>query len=177
MECVAKTTMRKEHGEYHVRAYSQFGKRMPDSDYFTDDKGDANDTAKAMVETYRGFLVNRLNTARERFESAFNSARGVRFTDGYGFNIDVLMYARDVAHFARLLLENDTDALLRVDALSNDSLVAMYHDANTKHVRNIIADVLRTRIARKVILPDEGDNYYSGAPDYRCQHCGIPGGH
>ncbi len=35
--------------EWIVRAYNANGKRMPDADYHTDDKADAEATAKVMV--------------------------------------------------------------------------------------------------------------------------------
>lgn len=47
---IARTTIRRHDGEYHVRAYDQLGKRMPDSDYFTDDQQDAHQTAAAMIQ-------------------------------------------------------------------------------------------------------------------------------
>ena len=50
-QLVARTTIARipEFGEYVVRAYDQFGERMPECDYFTDCKDDANSTAKMMV--------------------------------------------------------------------------------------------------------------------------------
>ncbi|HEY1602358.1 MAG TPA: hypothetical protein VGG64_22340 [Pirellulales bacterium] len=35
--------------EYRVKAYGSAGQRMPNADYFTDDKADAKATALAMV--------------------------------------------------------------------------------------------------------------------------------
>lgn len=37
------------YGEHHVLAYNASGKRIPDADYFTNDKQDAEATAKLMV--------------------------------------------------------------------------------------------------------------------------------
>jgi hypothetical protein len=37
-------------GEWVVRAYDQHGKRWPEADYHTDDKADAEGTAKLMVK-------------------------------------------------------------------------------------------------------------------------------
>jgi len=53
MNNVAKATVSKrknEYGEFVVRAYDANGKRLPDADYHTDDKVDAEQTAKAMLE-------------------------------------------------------------------------------------------------------------------------------
>lgn len=36
-------------GEWQVKAWDKTGKRLPMADYFTDDRDDAEDTAKAMV--------------------------------------------------------------------------------------------------------------------------------
>ena len=49
MSNIARTTIRKQDGEYVVKAYDANGKRMPEADYFTDDKTDAEQTAKVMV--------------------------------------------------------------------------------------------------------------------------------
>jgi hypothetical protein len=46
---IASTKMARKDGEYIVRAYDQDGKRWPDCDYFTDDRQDALDTARAML--------------------------------------------------------------------------------------------------------------------------------
>ena len=48
---VAKTRIifTPEWGEYTVQAFNVNGKRMPQCDYYTDDKDDAKGTAKAMV--------------------------------------------------------------------------------------------------------------------------------
>lgn len=40
---------RNEWGEWTVRAYDASGRRVPSADYFTDDRGDAEATALAMV--------------------------------------------------------------------------------------------------------------------------------
>jgi len=50
MSNIASTTIKKHNGgEYIVKAYDANGKRMPEADYFTDDKTDAEQTAKVMV--------------------------------------------------------------------------------------------------------------------------------
>lgn len=36
-------------GEWIVRAWDQHGRRFPDADYFTTDRADAHDTARAML--------------------------------------------------------------------------------------------------------------------------------
>ena len=47
---VASFTVRlNEHGEYHVKARDQHGRRYPEADYFSDDHGDAIATANSMV--------------------------------------------------------------------------------------------------------------------------------
>lgn len=46
---VASTKIVKKDGEYIVRAYNAAGKRIPQADYFTTDKADAEGTAKAML--------------------------------------------------------------------------------------------------------------------------------
>lgn len=47
---IARTTISKQDGEYVVKAYDANGKRMPDADYFTNDKADALATAALMVK-------------------------------------------------------------------------------------------------------------------------------
>lgn len=47
---VASTKIRRKGDEYVVEAYDSKGNRMPNSDYFTDDKQDAEATAKLMVK-------------------------------------------------------------------------------------------------------------------------------
>jgi hypothetical protein len=46
---ITSTVIVRKDGEYIVKAYVN-GKRYPDGDYFTDDKKDAEGTAKKMVE-------------------------------------------------------------------------------------------------------------------------------
>lgn len=43
-----RTKIVKKHGEYIVRAYDDNGKRLPNRDYFTDDRRDAEQTAELM---------------------------------------------------------------------------------------------------------------------------------
>ncbi len=50
---VARVTVPKRaniHGEWVVRAYDQFGKRLPLADYFGSDKADAQGTAVKMMQ-------------------------------------------------------------------------------------------------------------------------------
>jgi len=49
MTNITSTTIKKHDGEYIVRAYDANGKRMPEADYFTNSKTDAEQTAKAMT--------------------------------------------------------------------------------------------------------------------------------
>jgi hypothetical protein len=52
MRVVSKVTVsprKNEWGEFVVRAYDQDGKRWPEADYHTDDRQDAEQTAKAMT--------------------------------------------------------------------------------------------------------------------------------
>lgn len=51
-EVIARTrvgTRRNQFGEYVVKAYDSNGKRMPDHDYYTNDKADAIATAALMT--------------------------------------------------------------------------------------------------------------------------------
>jgi len=50
---VAKVYKDKDWGEHRVRFYSPEGKHFPDSDYHTDDKEDAHDTAKFALNRYK----------------------------------------------------------------------------------------------------------------------------
>jgi hypothetical protein len=50
---VVSTRITKKDGEYIVKAYDGNGKRLPSCDYFTTDKGDAEQTARAMVSDPR----------------------------------------------------------------------------------------------------------------------------
>lgn len=47
---VASTKIRKIEGEYVVRAYNPDGVRIPQADYYTTDKQDAEVTAKLMIK-------------------------------------------------------------------------------------------------------------------------------
>ena len=51
---------RNAHGEYVVRAYDENGKRLPDADYFTNDKADAKATAQAMMQPRLEYLRGEL---------------------------------------------------------------------------------------------------------------------
>lgn len=177
-QLVARTTIRKDRGEYRVRAYDANNKRMPESDYFTDDKSDAQDTATAMLEPYRANVARRLKLAHGSFAHAMENAEINDFTDTYGHNVSAILYAQEMAHHARLLLEHMSvaDVLLRTDVLSNDELTSLYHDT-TGDARETIADAIRERARLGIIKPSRGNSYYSGAPDYRCGHCGVIGGH
>ena len=46
---VASTKIVRKNGEYIVKAFDANGQRLPNADYFTTDKDDANGTAKLMV--------------------------------------------------------------------------------------------------------------------------------
>lgn len=41
-------------GEYQVKAYDQGNNRFPEADYFTDDREDARQTAREMVNNSKG---------------------------------------------------------------------------------------------------------------------------
>lgn len=46
---IASTRIVRQNGEYIVRAYGQDGARMPEADYFTNDRDDAQATANLMM--------------------------------------------------------------------------------------------------------------------------------
>ena len=50
MTNIASTKVSKRDGEFIVKAYDANGKRLPDGDYFTNDKDDAEQTAKLMIQ-------------------------------------------------------------------------------------------------------------------------------
>lgn len=51
---IVRTTITRKDGEYVVKAYGEDGKRYPAADYFTDDKADAESTARAMTHKFCG---------------------------------------------------------------------------------------------------------------------------
>lgn len=74
---VARTSIKKREGEYRVMAWDQFGKRYPEADYFTDDKEDAEDTAKAMkefqIQPSHPTIIERGREAVQKWKEALSS--------------------------------------------------------------------------------------------------------
>lgn len=60
MATIATVKVVRKSGEYTCKAYDANGQRLPDADYYTSDKADADATALAMVYLNKTATVNTL---------------------------------------------------------------------------------------------------------------------
>src|SRR5262245_45183663 len=72
---IAKTRIVKKDGEFVVRAYGEKNQRLPNSDYYTDSREDAEETAKMMAKEYNLSKTKNIPLTKELKERLVRAAQ------------------------------------------------------------------------------------------------------
>ena len=146
MKAIIKIDIKKKDDEYCVR-WIENGKRIEAKCYYTDDKEDANETAKLMkIEVGKALKKLELKTFNESDWDCFAGANGDNPKICWDVDVDkdsLPIWIKLKESISCYLIVDEVGIVLDVDDLDGNTMEAYYLDVKNQYLGEIIANGLK----------------------------------